>query len=86
MGSEMCIRDRYIERCDRYREKAFKLFGLLDRSSRYSPAAMATFYQSILKKIQRRDGDVFTERIQLSKAEKMVFAAYVYVRYRFLAL
>ena len=47
---------------------------------------MATFYQSILKKIQKRGGDVFTERIQLSKAEKMIFAAYVYVRYRFLAL
>ena len=78
--------EEYIERCDRYREKAFKLFGLLDRSSRYSPAAMATFYQSILKKIQKKDGDVFTERIQLSKTEKMVFAAYVYVRYRFLAL
>ena len=78
--------DEYIERCDRYREKAFKLFPLLDRSSRYSPAAMATFYQSILKKIQKSGGDVFTERIQLSKAEKMVFAAYVYVRYRFLAL
>jgi len=47
---------------------------------------MATFYQSILNKIQRKDGDVFTERIQLSKTEKMFLAAYVYVRYRFLAL
>ena len=47
---------------------------------------MATFYQSILKKIQKKDGDVFTERIQLSKTEKMGFAAYVYVRYRFLVL
>ena len=76
----------YIEVSSRSREKAFKLFPLLDRSSRYSHAAMATFYQSILKKIQKRGGDVFTERIQLSKAEKMIFAAYVYVRYRFLAL
>jgi len=78
--------EEYIERCHRYKEKAFKLLPLLDRRSRYSPAAMATFYQSILKKIEKLDGDVFTDRVQLSKAEKIVFAAYVYVRYRFLAL
>ena len=78
--------EEYIEKCNQYREKAFKLLPLLDRKSRYSPAAMATFYQSILKKIEKLDGDVFTERVQLSKAEKMFFAAYVYVRYRFLAL
>ena len=78
--------EEYIERCHLYKEKAFKLLPLLDRRSRYSPAAMATFYQSILKKIEKLDGDVFTDRVQLSKAEKIVFAAYVYVRYRFLAL
>ena len=59
---------------------------MLDRSCHYSPAARATFYESIHKKIQKKDGDVITERIQLSKTEKMVFAAYVYVRYRFLVL
>ena len=78
--------EEYIEKCNQYKEKAFKLLPLLDRRSRYSPAAMATFYQSILKKIEKNGGDVFTERVQLSKTEKMVFAAYVYIRYRFLAL
>jgi phytoene synthase len=76
----------YIERAETYRDKAFKLLPLLDRQSRYSPAAMMAFYESILKKIDKKDGDVFTERVQLSKAEKISLAAYVYARYRFLAL
>ena len=76
----------YIERAETYRDKAFKLLPLLDRQSRYSPAAMMAFYESILKKINKKDGDVFTERVQLSKAEKISLAAYVYARYRFLAV
>jgi len=78
--------EEYIERAETYRDKAFKLLPLLDRQSRYSPAAMMAFYESILKKIDKKDGDVFTERVQLSKAEKISLAAYVYARYRFLAL
>ena len=78
--------EEYIERAESYRDKAFKLLPLLDRQSRYSPAAMMAFYESILKKINKNDGDVFTERIQLSKAEKISLAAYVYARYRFLTL
>ena len=78
--------EEYIEKAESYRDKAFKLLPLLDRQSRYSPAAMMAFYESILKKIGKKDGDVFTERVQLSKAEKISLAAYVYARYRFLAL
>lgn len=78
--------DEYINRAETYRDKAFKLLPMLDRQSRYSPAAMMAFYESILKKINKKDGDVFSERVQLSKAEKISLAAYVYGRYRFLAL
>ena len=56
----------------------------LDREMRYSPAAMMAFYDSILRKIAKNQGDVFTERIQLSKPEKIGLAAWVYFRYRFL--
>ena len=73
----------YLERADGYRQRAFKLFSHLDKSARYSPAAMASFYQSIITKISKKNGDVFTERIQLSKTEKILLAGYVYVRYRF---
>ena len=76
----------YLDRAEKYRQRAFKLLPLLDKSSRYSPAAMAAFYQSIMRKIERKNGDVFSERIQLSKSEKILLAAYVYVRYRFLAV
>ena len=78
--------EEYISRAETYRDKAFKLLPLLDRQSRYSPAAMMAFYESILKKINKSEGDVFTRRVQLSKAEKITLAAYVYTRYRFLAL
>lgn len=78
--------DEYITRAETYRDKAFKLLPLLDKQSRYSPAAMMAFYESILKKIDKSEGDVFTERVQLSKAEKISLAAYVYARYRFLAV
>jgi phytoene synthase len=73
----------YLERADGYRQRAFKLFSHLDKSARYSPAAMASFYQSIMTKISKKNGDVFTERIQLSKTEKILLAGYVYVRHRF---
>ena len=78
--------DEYIKRAETYRDKAFKLLPMLDRQSRYSPAAMMAFYESILKKINKKNGDVFSERVQLSKAEKISLAEYVYGRYRFLAL
>ena len=76
----------FIEQADRYRERAFKLLPMLDKGSRYSPAAMAKFYESIMAKIRKKGGDVFTERIQLSKSEKIALAGYVYARYRFLAV
>jgi hypothetical protein len=39
-----------------------------------------------MKKIEKNDGDVFSERTQLSKTEKIGLAAYIYVRYRFFAV
>ena len=75
--------EEYLERADGYRRRAFKLLSHLDKSARYSPAAMASFYQSIMAKIIKKNGDVFTQRIQLTKTEKILLAAYVYVRYRF---
>ena len=78
--------EEYITKAESYRDKALRLLPLLDKQSRYSPAAMVAFYSSIIKKIRKKNGDVFTERIQLSKAEKIYLAGSVYVRYRFLAL
>ena len=74
----------YLERADGYRQRAFKILTHLDKSARYSPAAKASFNQSIMAKITKKNGDVFSERIQLTKTEKMLLAGYVYIRYRFL--
>ena len=73
----------YCSRVKSYRDKAFKLLPLLPKQSRYSPAAMMAFYSSILRRIERSGGDVFTERVKLSKAEKLTVAAGVYLRHRF---
>ncbi len=73
----------YCSRVKVYRDKAFKLLPLLPKQSRYSPAAMMAFYSSILRRIERSNGDVFTERVKLSKAEKLTVAAGVYLRHRF---
>ena len=73
----------YCARVKSYRDKAFKLLPLLPKQSRYSPAAMMAFYSSILRRIERSGGDVFTERVKLSKAEKLTVAAGVYLRHRF---
>ena len=73
----------YCSRVKAYRDKAFKLLPLLPKQSRYSPAAMMAFYSSILRRIERSGGAVFTERVKLSKAEKLTVAAGVYLRHRF---
>ena len=73
----------YCSRVKAYRHKAFKLLPLLPKQSRYSPAAMMAFYSSILRRIERTGGDVFTARVKLSKAEKLTLAAGVYLRHRF---
>ena len=76
----------FIERIESYHKKAMKLLPLLNRKARYSPAAMMAFYASILKKIKKRDGNIFHGQIKLSKAEKVTLAAIVYTKQRFLRL
>ncbi len=74
----------FIERIEGYRDKALGLLPMLKPKVRYSPAIMMGLYRSILKKITRVNGDVFTERIRLNKAEKITLALTTYIRHRFL--
>jgi len=74
----------FIDRIESYRDKALGLLPLLKPKVRYSPAIMMGLYRSILKKITRVNGDVFTERIRLNKAEKITLALTTYIRHRFL--
>ena len=74
----------YAKRARTYLKEARQLLPLIPRRTRYSPAAMIAFYDKILKKIERRQGDVFSKRIRLNKMQKLGLAAAVYTRHRFL--
>jgi len=75
---------QYAKRAKTYLKEARELLPLLPRRTRYSPAAMIAFYGKILKKIEKRQGDVFSNRIRLNKMQKLGLAAAVYMRHRFL--
>ena len=60
----------YAKRARTYLEKHGNCFRFC-RETRYSPAAMIAFYDKILKQIERSQGDVFTQRIRLNKAQKI---------------
>jgi phytoene synthase len=72
----------YAQKVEAFRDEAFKLIPLLETQYQYSPATMIYFYDAVLKKIVAREGDVFTERVQLSKAEKIFLSLYLFARYR----
>jgi phytoene synthase len=74
----------FIERIEVYRDRALDLLPMLKPKMRFSPAIMMGFYRSILKKIRRNDGDVFTHRVKLNKVEKLTLALSIYIRHRFL--
>ena len=74
----------YAQRAKSYLKDAKKLLPLLPKRTRYSPAAMMAFYESILKEIIRRQGDVFSSRVSLNKVQKIWLAATVYLRHRFM--
>jgi phytoene synthase len=77
--------EHFISLADTYRVKAEKLLPLLDKRSRYSPAAMMAIYDSVFKKILRSGGDVFTGRVKLTKTEKLWLAGVIYAKHRFFA-
>ncbi len=74
----------FIERIEVYRDRALDLLPMLKPKMRFSPAIMMGFYRSILKKIHRNEGDVFTHRVKLNKIEKLTLALSIYIRHRFL--
>jgi len=76
----------FIRKIESYHEKALKLLPLLNRKARYSPAAMMAFYGSILKKIKKKDGNIFHGQVKLSKVEKVTLAAAIYAKQRFFRL
>lgn len=57
-------------RARKFYDEAMPLVGMVDRRSRPSLRALISIYSSLLERIERRNYDVFSERVSLSTAEK----------------
>ena len=64
----------YIHRTQTHRDNAMRLLPLLDPKARRSPEMMCAIYTEILREVERRDGDVFSSRLQLGFIRKIRFA------------
>jgi phytoene synthase len=58
-------------RAREYYQKAEPLLGMIDPDSRGTLAVMMGIYGGILRKIEKRNYDVLSERVRLSAAEKL---------------
>jgi phytoene synthase len=59
-----------VERARQYYESAERLLPLLNRSGRAVCQVMLRTYRGLLDEIERRDYDVFSQRISLSRWRK----------------
>lgn len=69
-----------VERARSYFASGQKLLPLLDRRARACPQVMFDIYQRLLTRIERRDYNVFGERISLSKPAKLSIMARLWLR------
>jgi phytoene synthase len=60
-----------VTRARLWLEKGRRLIPYVEKASRKCPAAMATVYQALLDRIEKRGCDVFSSRVKLSTAQKM---------------
>lgn len=74
-----------VERAKSYYRRADGLFACLDPPGRPVYAAMLDIYGGLLSEIERRDYDVYSNRIALSRRRKMFIALRSIVRHRWLA-
>ena len=63
-----------VQRARGYYEAAWPLLPLLAPAGRAIFLVMARTYRGLLETIERRDYDVFSERVRLSKWRKALFA------------
>ena len=64
-----------VERAKKYYESGRELVPLIVPESRNALGSLVAIYQRLLLEIERRDYDVWTERVSLSTAEKLKLAA-----------
>jgi phytoene synthase len=69
------------ERAKKYFEKANRALDISDRRSLFSARAMQHIYFNLLKKIEAKNFDVFSENIKVNKTEKVLIAVGVWTKY-----
>jgi phytoene synthase len=62
-------------RAESYYQSAGKLLPLIDRESRPALRVLVAIYHALLKRIERADYDVFTERVSVPTAQKLTILA-----------
>ena len=62
-------------RAEKYYESAEQLLPLIDRESRPAMKVLVEIYHRLLKRIEKADYDVFTQRISVPKSEKLCVLA-----------
>jgi 15-cis-phytoene synthase len=62
-------------RAENYYRSAEKLLPLIDRESRPALRVLVAIYHALLKRIERADYDVFTQRVSVPTAQKLTILA-----------
>ena len=75
-GATMSSRERALilslaDRAEEYYASASKLLPLIEPDSRAALWVLVTIYQDLLRRILRRDGDVFSERVAVPTGKKI---------------
>lgn len=60
-----------VERAEGYFAQGARLAPRVLRASRVCPLALASIYRALLREVERRDYDVFSERVSLSSGRKL---------------
>jgi len=69
-----------VDRARRHFRSGLRLVPLVERDARGCPAALAALYQRLLVEVERRDYDVQSQRISLSKSHKVGLALGAWLR------
>lgn len=74
-ASERALLRSMAGRAQTYYQSAVKLLPLIDRESRPALRVLVSIYHALLKRIERADYEVFTQRISVPTAQKLSILA-----------
>lgn len=74
-ANERALLAQIAERAENYYKSAAKLLPLIDRESRPALRVLVSIYHRLLKRIERADYDVFTQRVSVPAVQKLSILA-----------